>query len=141
MEMQNKKFLVTGGTGFIGSYIVNLLIEKNYNVNCLTLNNEFDWRIDYKNCKIDYINLLDQEKLNKYIRELKPDIIFHLSAFVNAERNFSYINDMIDVNLKGTMNLLYSLKDIDFDLFINTGTCEEYGDNPVPFFENQKTEL
>jgi len=58
MELQNKKFLVTGGTGFIGSYIVNLLLEKGYNVNCLTLNNEFDWRIDYK--KI-------QNRLHKFV--------------------------------------------------------------------------
>jgi len=138
MKLKDKIFLVTGGTGFIGSYVVNLLLEKGYNVNCLTLNNEFDWRLDYKNCKIDYINLLDQEKINRYIKELKPDIIFHLSAFVNAERDYYYINDMIDINLKGTMNLLYSLKDIDYSLFINTGTCEEYGDNPVPFSESQR---
>ena len=138
MKLQDKKYLVTGGTGFIGSYIVNLLLKKGCNVKCLTFNSEFDWRIDYKNYKIDYINLLDQETLNKYIKALKPDIIFHLAGYVNAERDFNYINKMIDINLKGTMNLLKSLNCIDYDLFINTGTCEEYGYNPVPFFESQK---
>jgi len=40
MEYKNKKILVTGGTGFIGSYIVNLLIDKGCDVSCLTLNND-----------------------------------------------------------------------------------------------------
>jgi len=82
--------------------------------------------------------LFDQEKLNRYIKELEPDIIFHLAGYVNPNRDLAYLNKMIDINLKATVNLLNSLNDLDYYLFINTGTSEEYGNNQAPFHERQK---
>jgi len=50
------------------------------------------------------------------------------------------MNEMIDTNVKGTVNLLRAIldNDVSLDNFINTGTCEEYGDSPVPFREDKK---
>jgi len=45
--------------------------------------------------------------------------------------------EMLATNLNGTVNLLNACESTDYDRFVHTGTCEEYGTNPVPFTENQ----
>ena len=138
MELKNKRILVTGANGFIGSHIIRALSSEGSLIFGISLDNEFDWRLKDIECNCAYINLLNEEKLNSYIHEVKPEIILHLSAYVNAERDFHVVNQMIDVNLKGTINLLSALQDFDYELFINTGSGEEYGDNQAPFEEGQK---
>ena len=60
MNLKNKEILVTGGTGFIGSAIVNKLISLNCTVNIISLPDDFIWRIEKKEkCKFFYVNLLN----------------------------------------------------------------------------------
>ncbi len=69
------------------------------------------------------------------IKSSRPEVVFHLASFTSPERdvNFPF---MVQNNFFGTVNLFKALNG-KFDLFINTGTCEEYGNGPVPFNEEQ----
>lgn len=121
------KYLVTGATGFVGSCLVRRLVAKGKNVHILTRNKKCNWRLSdiYSKIKIHQVDLLDK-KLNSVIKNTKPDFIFHLAAYgsLPKEENIDYL---IDVNLRGTINLINALKQNKFKLFINTGSSSEYG--------------
>ncbi len=139
MDLTDKIIMVTGGTGFIGSNLVNQLTNKGCHVNIITLSNEFDWRIeDKKKCKFFYIDLQNYSGVKKCIDRIKPEIIFHMAAYVNPEREINLIDKLISINYIGTKNLLVSLNDCNYDLFINTGTSDEYGRTFAPFKETQR---
>ncbi len=141
MSLDSKIFLITGGTGFIGSTIVNKLIKQGCNnINIIDSNsNESIWRLDNKKpCQFYNIDLRDRNKLEKCIKEIKPEIIFHLAAYVNPESDFNAIDKAFSINFIGTKNLLQSLNDLEYELFINTGTSEEYGINVAPFKEDMR---
>lgn len=136
MKLNDKKILITGGTGFIGSAIANRLVKEGMEVNILSRSNNFEWRIEDKtSCNFYYADLENKKSISKVIKKIKPNLIFHLAAFVNAERNISIIDDIFSTNFIGTKNLLLALHEFDYDLFINTGTSDEYGINSPPFLE------
>lgn len=130
MNIKGKSVLVTGGAGFIGSHLVKRLIQENAKVSVIDKKPGLHKGVDYYSC-----NLTDIEKLKLLIRKIKPQIIFHLAAFTSPERNvdseFVFRN-----NFQSTINLFKTLNG-KFDLFVNTGTCEEYGNGLTPFEESQ----
>jgi nucleoside-diphosphate-sugar epimerase len=137
-ELKNVKVLVTGATGFIGSHLTRRLVNLGANVSIITEKNPNPWRIkDIQNqIKIYECNINDK-KLKDCIEKIKPQKIYHLAAFVNPERILENLDEMIEVNVNGTINLIRSLENIEYDCFIYTGTCEEYGKNKAPFTEDQ----
>lgn len=137
--MDSDKYLIIGGTGFIGSYIANSLIKQNKEVIVIARSRENDWRLEYpESCRIEYLDITDYKRLKDIIDEVRPEYIIHLSAYVNAERDFKYIEGMLQNNLLGTFNILKALSDHPYKMLINTGTCEEYGNGLAPFNEQQR---
>jgi UDP-glucose 4-epimerase len=129
ISLNNKKVLVTGGNGYLGSFLVDALKKENAKVSILSLNtnpenNEYE------------ADITDFETLNKVIQEIKPEIVFHLAASISRDRDFSIYDKMEKTNVKGTLNLLQSLQDLDTH-FIFTSTSEVYGNNSSPFREDQ----
>lgn len=137
--LQDIRVLVTGLSGFIGSHLARRLLKEGAEVHGLVRENSNLWRIqDIKNqINLHCIDLLDFESVRKAVQDIKPQKVFHLAAYVDVRRSFEVMDEMIEVNIKGTLNLLMALDGTAYDCFINTGTCEEYGDNPVPFREDQ----
>ncbi|PUU89728.1 MAG: CDP-abequose synthase, partial [Halanaerobium sp.] len=91
--MKNKKFLVTGGTGFIGSHLVNRLVKMGEEVHVIAHSENNFWRLEnIDKINIEIIDIKDFDKLNKFISKLNPDIIVHLAAYVNAERDLNGID-------------------------------------------------
>ena len=139
MNLKNKRILVTGGTGFIGAAVVNKLIDQGCYVNIISLSKKSIWRIDdNSNYKLFKIDLRNPKKVKKCIKNIKPEIIFHLAAYINPEQDFYNIDKAFSINFNGTKNLLQSLNEFDYDLFINTGTGHEYGDIKPPFKETDR---
>lgn len=139
MQLKDKQVLITGGTGFIGSSIANRLINQDIDVSIIDNNNNSLWRIDNVNkCKFFCIDLQNYSEVENTVKKINPDIIFHLAAYVNPERDYDSINKSYNINLNGTKNLILSLNNYSYDLFINTGTCEEYGNIEAPFRESNR---
>ena len=112
-----EKVLVTGGSGFIGSHTTDLLIEHGYHVTILDILEPQVHGIerklpDYinKNAVLIYGDVLDRELLTKTIREV--DAIIHLAAMVGIGQSMYQIERYVDVNTRGTSNIL--------DVLVNT---------------------
>lgn len=116
--MINKKYkniLVTGGAGFIGSFLVDELISRGYNVRILdNLEKQVHQgkKPKYLNKKADFING-DIRKLSDLEKSIKGiDAIFHLAAVVGVGQSNYQIKKYVDVNILGTASLM--------DLLVNT---------------------
>ena len=123
------KILVTGASGFIGKHLINSLIKLNYEVYALSRNG-----VNIEGVKSYNVDLVDKEKLNKIIKEIKPNIIFHLAATLDRDSNNR--DKIIEINYQGTVNLLSSLDSVNYKLFVNTSTAELYTGNKPPFKED-----
>ena len=108
--MKNKKtFLVTGGTGFIGRNIVNLLLKKNFNVIIFDNDSRGSFK-KLKNKKIKFFkgDIRDKEKLYKCLKGV--DAIIHL-AYINGTKYFYEKPEIIlDVAIKGLVNIFDGCK-------------------------------
>lgn len=132
----SESYLITGATGFIGANIVRKLVFDKKNVHVLTRNKKLNWRLLDIRSKITIheADLLDENSVKKITVKIKPTYVFHLAAYgsLPAEEN---VDDLINVNLRGTINLINAVKQNKFKLFINTGSSSEYGVRSIPMKE------
>jgi dTDP-glucose 4,6-dehydratase len=132
-----EKIIVTGGSGFIGSNLVDFLIRKNFfviNIDKLTYSsNNYQNKIrNNRNCKLIKIDIANKRKIIKIIQKYKPRVIFNLAAETHVDRSIDDPNSFIHSNIYGTFSLLESLryfkkKKINLKL-IHISTDEVYGD-------------
>ena len=133
-----KKIIVTGGLGFIGSNLIDLLIKKKFkviNIDKVSYSSNFynvKEHIDskyYKFCKID-IN--SQYRILEVLKKEKPIAIFNLAAESHVDRSIDGPYSFIKSNILGTFNLLESIKKYYKKekkvKFIHVSTDEVYGD-------------
>lgn len=122
-----RKFFISGATGFIGSNIVRKLVEKKEEVHLIARNKNLNWRLaDIESFLHIYECDILNSNLKKILAKIKPDYIFHLARYGNLPHEDD-IYKMIDINLKGTINLINAVRQNPFKLFINTSSCAEYG--------------
>ena len=137
--LKNTRVLVTGISGFIGSHLARRLVKEGAEVYGLarTSSNLERLRDISNEIVFHYGDLRYFSTIKTAISAIKPQKVFHLAAQVDPRRSLALIDDMVQVNLIGTINLLQALNGSHYDCFINTGASEEYGDNPTPFREDQ----
>ena len=99
-----------------------------------------DFRIrDYKDQAFSHhIDLNDASRLKDLMRDIKPQKVFHLASVLDVDRSLDKSVDITLNNFIGSLNLISALDGISYQCLVNTGTCEEYGDNPTPFHEEQQ---
>ena len=133
MTTTTQHILVTGGAGFIGSHLVERLIDEGCKIRAFVYYNSFNtW---------GWLETLPKEKLSKIeiitgdirdsnaVREAVKgtEIIFHLAALIAIP--FSYVapDSYVDTNIKGTLNILQAAKDYGIQRVLVTSTSEVYG--------------
>ena len=131
---KNKNVLVTGHTGFKGSWITTWLIKLGANVTGLSIGiptspSMFE-EINLSN-KINDIRLdvKDLDSVKKVINDCKPDFIFHLAAQAIVSKSYSDPVDTITTNVIGTMNILESLRYYDNSCTVIMITSDKCYDN------------
>lgn len=132
--------LVTGATGFIGSHLVRALIGEGANVSIIKRPRSSLWRVldVIKKLTILEADLLDKSSLDRVLRNKTFGTVFHLAAHTTHERIKQRMDDVFNQNIRGSANLFHYFLNHPIRTFINTGTCEEYGDNPAPFDESMR---
>ena len=106
MKLGKKKVLVTGGAGFIGSHIVDLLIKNNYKVVIVDdLSSGREENIN-KNARFYKLNITDQKRLAEVFKQEKPDYVCHEAAQISV--SFSVRDPLFDAqtNILGSLSLL-----------------------------------
>ena len=111
-----KTFIVTGGLGFIGSNLIDLLISKNYkviNIDKVTYSSNFYNTQDHKKSKKYRFLKCDikEKKLKKILFKYKPAGIFNLAAETHVDRSIDNPESFIQSNIVGVFNLLECFKE------------------------------
>jgi UDP-glucose 4-epimerase len=125
MNLENKKILVTGGAGFVGSNLCKaLVLYKNTKV--YSLDNYFTGKIENHIDGVHYVKgetLLIHDLIN-----FKPDIIFHLGEYSRVEQSFEDIKMVWKFNTQGTFAVLEFVRKTGAKL-IYAGSSTKFGDN------------
>lgn len=138
-----RKVLITGITGFVGSHLADYALEKGAKVYGLKRWNLSRLRnVAHLLDKVEFFDcdLTDPVGINKIIKKIKPDWIFHLAAESFVSPSWDHPSHYMDVNFKGTVNILEAIKETNINpKFFIPGSGEEYGEipeNEIPINEN-----
>ncbi|MEQ9303798.1 MAG: NAD-dependent 4,6-dehydratase LegB [Marinoscillum sp.] len=128
-----KKVLVTGADGFIGSHLVELLLESGYQVRAFCFYNSFNswgWLDSLSKDALDNVEVFtgDIRDPNGVREAMKGvDEVFHLAALIAIPFSYHSPDSYIDTNVKGTLNVLQAARDMGVQRLLVTSTSEVYG--------------
>ena len=133
MNWKDQKVLVTGASGFIGSHLVEHLVNLGAKTTILL---EYTPYNDLGSLKflpqnifseIEQVpgDLRDPEVMKKITQ--KKDVIFHLAALISVPYSFQNPREVFEVNALGTLNILLAARDAKVEKIITTSTSEVYG--------------
>ena len=146
-KISNKMVLVTGGSGFIGSHLVNRLLGEGNAVICLdNLNDFYDPRIKDLN-RATHSNfdqyffvkgdIRDQDQVNKIFKDNDIEMVIHLAAMAGVRPSLEDPKLYTDVNINGTQNLLEAMNNSGVQKLFFASSSSVYGNNKkTPFSED-----
>jgi len=133
MNLKNKKILITGSEGFIGSHLVESLLKYDVKIRAFVLYNSFNswgWLESLSKENLSKIEIFtgdirDPNGVRKAMQDV--DIVFHLAALIAIPYSYHSPDSYVDTNIKGTLNVLQAAKDYGTKKILVTSTSEVYG--------------
>ena len=128
-----KTVLITGADGFIGSHLVEKLINEGYKVKAFVYYNSFNswgWLDTLPKDILNQIEIFagDVRDPNGVRTAVKGvDIIYHLAALIAIPYSYHSPDSYVDTNVKGTLNILQAARDYNIEKILVTSTSEVYG--------------
>jgi NAD dependent epimerase/dehydratase len=133
MEIRNKKVLVTGSDGFIGSHLVERLLEEGAIVKAFVYYNSFNswgWLDTLPKEKLERIEIFAGDVRDPYgVKTAMKgcDIVFHLAALIAIPYSYHSPDNYVDTNIKGTLNIIQAARELGIEKVLVTSTSEVYG--------------
>ena len=127
------KVLVTGADGFIGSHLVEALVERGDDVRAFVLYNSFN-----RDGWLDHIDPAVSEQIEVFAGDVRDpngvrkamqdiDVVYHLAALIAIPYSYHSPDMYVDTNVKGTLNVLQAARDLGTEKIVHTSTSEVYG--------------
>lgn len=133
MEIRNRKVLVTGADGFIGSHLVEELLEEGCKVKAFVYYNSFNswgWLDSFSGDSLKRVEVFagDVRDSNGVKNAMDGvDVVFHLAALIGIPFSYHSPDSYIDTNIKGTLNVLQAARETGASRVLVTSTSEVYG--------------
>ncbi len=128
--MSDKKILVTGADGFIGSHLCEALLERGYEVRALSYYNSFNswgWLEDIHSSGLEVVcgDVRDPD----FCRHITSgcNTVYHLAALIAIPYSYVAPDSYVDTNIKGTLNICQAARDCGVERLVVTSTSEVYG--------------
>ena len=133
MNLKGKKVLVTGACGFIGSHLVERLLELEAEVKAFVYYNSFNhcgWLDSFSKEKLNMVevaagDIRDFHCVKSAMQGIQ--VVFHLAALIGIPYSYVAPESYVDTNIKGTLNVLSAARDVGVEKVIHTSTSEVYG--------------
>src|SRR3989338_1328237 len=141
MENYKINVLVTGGAGFIGSHIVDLLVKENkYKVYSLDNYATFRGKApkDRMNPMVHYIrgDIRNLAAFSKIFKKVRPRYVFHTAALARIQPSIKDPHLYLEVNSKVTLNLLTVARESGVKRIVYSASSSAYGRNKIPYKED-----
>jgi len=141
MNLKDKRVLVTGGDGFIGSHLCETLVGNCAHLKATVLYNSFNHHGWLENVsskqemEICAGDIRDSDFCNQIMKDV--DVVFHLAALIAIPYSYNAPSSYVQTNVQGTLNLLQAARTQGVDRFLQTSTSEVYGTaRTVPIHES-----
>lgn len=133
MKLEGKKVLVTGADGFIGSHLVEALLDEGCQVRAFVYYNSFSswgW--------LDTLSPARKKEIEIFAGDIRDpngvetavkgcDVIFHLAALIGIPFSYHSPDSYVDTNIRGTLNVLQAARKLPVEKVLATSTSEVYG--------------
>lgn len=142
--IRENRILLTGGAGFIGTKICEILSENNKILiyDNLKRNSIKDTEVlDKSNVDLVKGDILNLDYLKKVVNDFKPNIVIHLAAVAGIDTVIKSPVNTMKVNMIGTYNILEAIKEHKVDRFIDFSTSEVFGSYAYKVEESHTTNL
>lgn len=133
MQLRDKRVLVTGGTGFIGSHLVERLVTEGCKVRVLAnyKSHPSVGNLAYvdgavrENVEIVFGDVCDRDSALHAVEG--NSVVFHLAALIGIPYSYVAPSSYVQTNVAGTLNLLQAARALGVERFVHTSTSETYG--------------
>lgn len=133
MDLSNKRLLVTGADGFIGSHLTEELVRRGHDVRAFVYYNSFNswgWLDHAPNDVRSSIDVFAGDIRDPYgVREAMKDcdVVLHLAALIAIPYSYHSPETYVETNVKGTLNVMQAARDLGVTKVVHTSTSEVYG--------------
>ena len=136
--MNDKKILITGGLGFIGSYIADELIDEN---EVLIIDNKSTGKVEnLQNINHENLTLIEKDLNDADLDDILTDVdyVFHLAAMASVPLSIENPSECIENNMDATIKLINACKNNNVKKIIFSSSSSVYGDNTnIPLKESE----